>query len=120
MKNNDDRWRYFRYDEFRCSHSNTNHTDMRFIDFLDTFRHSLGYPLVVLSGYRSPQHPLERVKAVPGWHAKGKAADLLIPDAALMRRAVQLALASGVPGIGVQKNSLHLDLRDTKPVLWGY
>jgi uncharacterized protein YcbK (DUF882 family) len=114
------RWRHFRLDEFRCTHSDKNFIDHRFVDFLDEFREKLGFQLVVLSGYRSPEHPLERGKKVPGWHAKGKAVDLLMPDGVAMRRAVMLALQSGVPGIGVNNRSLHLDLRDTAPVLWGY
>jgi len=114
------RWRHFRLDEFRCPYSNQNYIDHRFVDVLDVFREELGVALVVLSGYRSPEHPLEVGKKKPGWHAKGKAVDLLIPDGVAMRRAVELALRSGIPGIGVNNNAIHLDIRDTTPVMWGY
>lgn len=91
-----------------------------FLRRLDEFRGALGCPLVVLSGYRSPNHSLEEHKAKPGTHAQGIAADLRMPDGIIMRKAVALALKMQFNGIGVNKGSLHLDDRDAHPVMWGY
>jgi uncharacterized protein YcbK (DUF882 family) len=114
------RWRYFTLDEFRCKHSGANYICHRFVDVLDEYRDECGFPLTVTSGYRSPTHPIEAAKTSPGWHSKGKAVDFYIPDGVKMRRAVELAVRAGFPGIGVGNRMLHLDLRDTTPVVWGY
>lgn len=114
------RWRYFRLDEFRCKHSGANHMYLPFIDVLDEFRDECGFPLQVTSGYRAPTHPIEAAKKAPGWHSKGRAVDFYIPDGVRMRRALELAVRAGFPGIGVGNHLLHLDIRDTTPVVWGY
>ena len=87
---------------------------------LDEFRDECGFPLQVTSGYRAPTHPIEAAKKAPGWHSKGRAVDFYIPDGVRMRRALELAVRAGFPGIGVGNHLLHLDIRDTTPVVWGY
>ena len=45
---------------------------------VDELRDRCGFPFVITSGYRSPQHPIEAKKDVPGTHAQGIAADIKI------------------------------------------
>lgn len=111
---------YFDSSEFDCKETGENNMNPRFLRKVDEFRAALGHPLVVLSGYRSPQHSLEEHKKTPGTHAQGIAVDVVIPNGTLMRKAVTLALRMQFNGIGVNKGSLHLDDRDSTPVMWGY
>lgn len=45
------------------------------LGWLDVLREIFG-PIEIVSGYRSPQHPIEAAKEKPGTHATGQAADL--------------------------------------------
>jgi uncharacterized protein YcbK (DUF882 family) len=87
---------------------------------LDALRESCGFPFVITSGYRSPDHPIEAVKEIPGTHAQGIAADIKITNSAHRYTIIREALAHGFTGLGVAGDFIHVDTRGTVPVIWVY
>jgi zinc D-Ala-D-Ala carboxypeptidase len=114
----------FRKEEFDCKHTGQNDMRPDFMARLQALRSAAGFPFFVTSGYRSALHPVEARKQRPGMHAKGCAVDITC-DAAGAYRLVSLALQHGFTGIGIsQKDGLarfvHLDTRDSTPVIYSY
>ena len=82
-------------------------------------------PLIITSGYRCPEHPIEQKKpSGPGLHSQGIAADIKIYDGNYLYDLVKLALEVGFTGVGVGNRAghkiLHLDLRTSQPTIWTY
>lgn len=83
----------------------------------DTSR-ALGRDLTITSGYRSPQHRVERSKKTgPGEHSRGHASDISMAgmSVAERRNLVRELQARGVKRFGLYKNSpnmLHVDMKD--------
>lgn len=115
----------FSESEFRCKHCGKANMQPAFMEKLQQLRTAYGKPMIISSGYRCPKHPVEAKKASPGAHASGQAADIAVQgnDA---YRVLQLAMAAGFTGIGVQQKGggrfLHLDtLTDSpRPNVWSY
>ena len=87
---------------------------------LDQLRDNCGFPFVITSGYRSPSHPIEAKKDVPGTHAQGIAADIKITNSAQRYTIIREALAHGFTGLGVAGDFIHVDTRGTVPVIRVY
>ena len=124
-------WENFTRDEFvcQCGDCDENNIQDRFIDVLQDIRTAYGEPLVVTSGYRCANHPVERVKARPGTHNMGLAADVAISSGDAFR-LIQVAMAHpDITGLGVnQRNNgrfIHLDIVENqegiiRPIVWSY
>jgi len=71
-------FKYFRLEEFACTHTNKNEMDHEFIRNLDTLRGICGFPFIITSAYRDATHPVEARKKEPGTgtHCQGIAADI--------------------------------------------
>ena len=117
---NEDGFRYFTKAEFACKHTGKNETKDSFIHSLDPLRHVCGFPFTITSGYRDKTHPEELGKAVPGQHNRGVAADVRVTGGMQRRKIVEMAFVVGFTGIGVSKGFVHLDKRNTQPMLWSY
>jgi uncharacterized protein YcbK (DUF882 family) len=120
--------KYFNRGEFECSHTHTCEMDQDFINKLNKLREEFGKPLIINSGYRSPEHPIEYVKQSPGAHASGKACDISVSRADALK-LLELALKLGFTGYGLnQKGSsryIHLDTLENskerpRPSIWTY
>tara|TARA_R100000406_G_scaffold93898_1_gene84763 strand:- start:268 stop:558 length:291 start_codon:yes stop_codon:yes gene_type:complete len=94
--------------------------EQEFLEQLDELRDRCGFPFVISSGYRSPSHPIEAKKDVPGTHAQGIAADIKINNAAHRYTIIREALSMGFSGVGVDRDFIHVDTRGTAPVIWTY
>ena len=112
--------KYFTLAEFNCQHTGENRMEEEFLLKLDALREYCGFPFVITSGYRSPSHPLEAKKDVPGTHAQGIAADIKMTNSAHRYTLIKGALAHGFTGIGVAGDFIHVDTRGTVPVIWTY
>lgn len=113
-------FKYFKREEFNCQHTGENEIKDELLHKLDSLREACGFPFVITSGYRSPSHPIEAAKAKAGTHAQGIAADIRVADGVQRRKLVEEALKLGFGGIGVAKSFIHVDIRDTTPVMWMY
>ena len=78
------------------------------------------FSFVITSGFRSPTHPIEAKKDVPGTHSQGIAADIKITNSAQRYTIIREALAMGFAGIGVASDFIHVDTRGSVPVIWTY
>lgn len=83
------------------------------VDFLNRLRLAFGKPLIVTSGYRSPEHNATIPGAVPNsYHTKGLAADVAPMDAKDLNRLWQLADSMNVTGgVGRYDTFVHIDRR---------
>ncbi|WP_354504833.1 D-Ala-D-Ala carboxypeptidase family metallohydrolase [Limibacillus sp. MBR-115] len=105
--------------------------DENFLDHLEALRMAFGRPLIVTSGYRSPEHN-KRVSSTgnSGPHTTGRAVDVHIYGSAAFD-LLDASLAHGFTGIGLQQKGpvssrfIHLDDlpgNDTRkrPWIWSY
>ena len=100
----------------------------KLVDKLQVLRDDLGFPLVISSGYRCPEHPIEAKKSKPGTHALGLAVDIAVSH----EKALQVlykGIAHGFTGIGVNQKGggrfIHLDIAEIenyspRPHIWSY
>ena len=51
-------FKYFSRDEFVCQATGENEIEDELIFALDELREHCGFPFVITSGYRSPDHPI--------------------------------------------------------------
>lgn len=111
----------FKSAEFRCRHCGKEQMQPAFMERLQSLRNEFG-PMVITSGWRCPDHPVEKAKAHPGMHSTGMAADVAVQGADAVR-LLRLALGLGFTGVGVQQKGagrfIHLDLRAV-PAIWSY
>ena len=113
-------FRYFDIEDFACSETGENDIKPAFVLALDDLRHECGFPFVVTSGFRSKDHSIEKTKKVGGRHTRGDAADIQVTNGLQRMAIVSKALEHGFKGIGVAKSFVHLDTRDSEPVMWTY
>jgi len=113
-------FKYFKIDEFDCQETGENEISEEFVHKLDELRAACGFSFRVTSGYRSENHSIEKRKKSPGTHAQGIAADIAVSGGAQRMLLVQKALSLGFNGVGVAKGFIHVDVRETTPVLWCY
>lgn len=119
---------YFTIEELRCQHTGNDGIQAEFLAKLNAIRHECGFPFVVSSGYRAPEHPIEAAKSLPGAHSTGRAVDIAVRgDRAL--QVIEVALKHGMTGIGVNQKGdsrfIHLDDLDgdshfMRPTIWSY
>lgn len=113
--------KFFRLEEFNCTHTNLNEMDHEFLEKLDELRERVGFPFIITSGYRDATHPAEARKAEPGTgtHCQGIAADIAVSNGFERMNIVHEAIKMGF-SIGVARTFVHVDDRKTTPVMWTY
>ena len=108
--------------EFRCRHCGKQEMRSEFMGRLQALRDVYKRPMTITSGYRCPDHPVEKAKAEPGMHSTGLACDVGVQGADA-HELLRLAMHLGFTGIGVQQKGggrfIHLDLRQ-QPTIWSY
>jgi len=121
-------WKNFTLEEFSCKHCGKNEINHKLIDKLQLLRDDLGFPLVISSGYRCPEHPIEAKKNKPGTHAEGIAVDIAVSHEKALE-VLYKGIAHGFKGIGVNQKGngrfIHLDIAEMedgrpRPHLWSY
>jgi len=107
---------HFKASEF----NNPDKMRLDFLNRLDELRERCNFPFIINSDYRAPSHPIEAAKSSPGEHSAGHAVDIKVSNAVQRRKLVKCALEMGFNGIGVSKTFVHIDDRDSTPVMWTY
>ena len=79
---------------------------------LQVIRDLLGKPIIINSGYRSPQHNTAIGGTSNSFHMKGMAADIVIPG--LTAHAVQQFLKNWSGGLGSYAHFTHVDIRPNR------
>jgi uncharacterized protein YcbK (DUF882 family) len=114
-------YKYFKIEDFDCQETGNNEMQEDFIHKLDELREACGFPFIITSGYRSPNHSVEIKKPNGGGtHTDGIAADIRVSGGAQRYLIQKHAYRLGFTGIGVAKTFVHVDIRDTTPVSWKY
>jgi uncharacterized protein YcbK (DUF882 family) len=114
-------FKYFKLSDFDCQETGDNYMDVAFIHKLDELREACGFPFIITSGYRSPDHSRERSKSKgPGTHAQGIAVDIKVSGGFQRYKIVEKAALMDFNGIGIAKTFIHVDDRQTTPVVWNY
>jgi len=110
------RWKFFQPREIACRGTGKLTVVDGLLDRLDVLRMRCGFPLIVLSAFRSPYHNAFVGGAVFSLHLKALAVDLSIvkQDKKLME---QIAKEEGFTGFGYYRTFLHIDLG--RPRFWG-
>lgn len=116
-------FKYFKLDEFKCTHTGKNYISKEFVAKLDELAERIAedlktqgvprFPLIINSGYRDKTHPDEVSKDKPGRHNQGIAADIRANNwhAYLIMKH---AFAMGFKGIARGDGFVHIDFRQTK------
>ena len=120
------RYANFDREEFICSHCGEEGITEGLVAKLQQLRGLYGKPIHITSGYRCPDHPIEREKPQPGTHAMGIACDIDV-NRSDAYHLLKLAFDLGFQGIGVQQKGqgrfIHLDLGGhglIRPTIWSY
>lgn len=114
-------FKYFTLEEFDCQETGENGIKEEFVAALDALREKCGFSFRINSGFRSPRHSREVKKPNgPGQHGKGCAADIAVNNGRERYIIVSNALELGFSGIGIAKTFVHVDIRQTTPVIWTY
>ena len=125
-----EKWPNISYKEWACRETGDCWVDEIILDRVQRLRHELGHPLIITSGFRSLEHPIEKKKKLPGAHTYARAIDIQISG----ERAyylIQTALEMGFSGVGVKqsgdhsKRYIHLDDMSSedqypRPAIWSY
>lgn len=109
----------------RKANSGVNLVDLdpKMIDFLTQLEGVLGRELTITSGYRSPSHPIESAKKIPGEHTTGLAVDVAAIGGTPVFELVEAAIDLGCKRIGISraKNFVHLGLDPSRVTsIWTY
>lgn len=117
---------YFSEEELACQHCGKYGTPPDFLELLNEIRRTYNRPMVISSGYRCPDHPIEAAKDKPGSHASGRAVDVLVAGEDALDLIVAAKL-NGICRIGVKQKGdwnsrfIHLDDDSSLPnALWSY
>ena len=110
-----DRWPNFKASEFVCKGSGSLNMDPDYLDKLQALRTAYGRPMVISSGYRSPEYN-NRISSTgkTGPHTTGKACDIVVAGVDAYD-LLQIAFLMGFGGIGSNqtgpwsKRFIHLD-----------
>ena len=108
--------RYFKPEEFRCKDGSTHpefeggvHPGLLLV--LDDIREKFGKPILVNSGYRSPEHNRKVGGAPRSYHVKGMAADIRPQDLKDLKRLYAIAdEINSTGGVGKYPTFVHVDI----------
>lgn len=108
--------KYFKVKEFACKDG----SPIVFIDdylytILDILRNKLGKPVIITSGYRTPEWNKKCNGAKYSYHMRGMAADIRVNGMSAREVANKLnAIVPNECGIIVYKSWVHFDVRTDK------
>ena len=104
----------FKLKEFQCKDgSQLVKVDSQLLHKLQELRDEIGKPIIINSGYRTPEYNKKVGGAQNSYHMQGKAADIQvngIKPADLAKKAEKV----GFDGIGIYKTFIHVDTRGYK------
>lgn len=120
-------WPNFSAFEMRCQKTGRLQISPVFMDALQHVRRVVGIPMIVTSGWRSPEHnqAVSHTKSREGPHPDSQAVDVAVSrsDAFNVMRA---AISTGFKGIGLKQHGdgryLHIDMwhRRETGIVWTY
>jgi len=94
--------------------------DTDLIKYLQYLRTELGIPLKINSGYRCIAHNTAISGSVDSQHTKGKAVDISCTDSTFRYKILTSSGTKNFKGIGLHKQFIHLDTRNSISVVFFY
>lgn len=121
------RWSNFSPEEMQCQETGELGITVGYMNWIQGVRTECGFPLVVISGYRSPEHSIEIVKDDPenGEHPEGMCSDIVIPNWRCMD-FMRIIFKHGVRRLGIRgvkdgSRVFHVGMSTRLPqALWTY
>ncbi len=106
--------RYFKFREFVKEKG--GYIDSALVLKLERLREYCGFPLIITSGYRSPNKNQEVGGATESFHLRGQAVDVSIKgfSSSMLYRLVKGAFLTGFGGIILYPSHVHLDIREVE------
>lgn len=114
--------KYFTESELSCPCCGQTNIDDFFVHWLDDVREECGFPLMINSGYRCPEHNEKIGSKVNSAHVKGLAVDISCTSSDKRFKIIEAAIRNGCTRIGIGKSFIHLDISEELPqeVFWLY
>lgn len=108
--------KYFKVKEFACKDgSQVVFIDDYLYNILDILRQKIGKPVIITSGYRTPEWNKKCDGAKYSYHMRGMAADIRVDGISAKELANKLnAIVPNECGIIVYKSWVHFDVRTSK------
>lgn len=103
----------FSLHEFECKDgSHLVKLDPKLVQALQILRDELGLPIIIDSGYRTPEHNKKVGGSPTSQHLLGKAVDIKVKNVS-PEKVAEVAISLGLfTGVGVYKTFTHLDVRE--------
>lgn len=107
---------HFKVKEFACKDgSQVVFIDDHLVSILDILRNQIGKPVIITSGYRTPEWNKKCDGAKYSYHMRGMAADIRVNGISAKQIANKLnAIVPDECGIIVYKSWVHFDVRTSK------
>ena len=102
---------------------NIEDLDPKMKDFIVKLEGTLGRELTITSGYRSPDHPIEKAKKTVGEHTTGLAVDVAAIGGTPVFEIVEAAIDLGCKRLGISRKSnfIHIGLDASRVTsIWTY
>lgn len=108
--------KHFKVKEFACKDgSPVVFIDEYLVTILDILRNKIGKPIIITSGYRTPEWNKKAGGAKYSYHMRGMAADIRVNGMTAKEIANKLnAIVPDECGIIVYNNWVHFDVRTSK------
>jgi uncharacterized protein YcbK (DUF882 family) len=108
--------KHFKVKEFACKDgSQAVFIDEHLASILDILRNKIGKPVIITSGYRTPEWNKRCGGAKYSYHIRGMAADIRVNGMSAKEIANELnAIVPNECGIIVYKSWVHFDVRTSK------
>lgn len=103
---------HFKLSEFESADTKEVKLDPELIEKLEKLRQRIGQPLIINSGYRTPEHNKAVGGAENSLHVEGKAADIRKVKGLTIDEMGILAEKIGFVGIGLYTWGIHVDVRE--------
>ena len=116
------KYQFFKEEEFaNCSPKcKLSDMDQSLMNKLDTARSLAGVPFIINSAFRTREYEIQHGRSGASFHTKGMAVDIKCKSSTMRFRIVGALIASGFTGIGINKNFIHADIRENKPLIFLY
>jgi len=112
--------KYFKGKEFECKCCGSNDMRIELLMKLDQARELAGIPFVITSGYRCKQHN-ENIGGSPvSQHLTGKAVDILCKSDRDRWIILTALMEVGFKRIGIAKDFIHVDVKNSAGTIWTY
>lgn len=104
------KWKYFKYEDFKCPCCNENHISYELIARLDAARGISGIPYIINSGYRCPVRNKDVGGVDRSSHLRGLAVDIAYKDERELFLILKGLFFAGFTRLHIGSTYIHVDI----------